>query len=162
MAKNFITIQGDFEFQQMLKLMPKQFENNAMRAIARKGGRVVVKRARVRIPGQLGSQIKKDIGVVNDGKNKSGVKVKLRSKYFPGKDGKQRVVSKIARHFTEGVTQTDRKTKRGGKRGRVKTRYPDFIHEAGQSAAPEVMQVMKTESVNIIKKHVAKWQRKLR
>lgn len=162
MAKNFITIQGDVEFNQLLKLLPKQFGPRVMRAIARKGGRVVVKSARVRIPGRLGGHIKKDIGVVNDGRNRSGVKVKLRSKYFPGKDGKQRVVSKIARHFTEGVTQTDRKTKRGGKRGRVKTRYPDFIHEAGERSAPEVMNVMKKESVDIIQKHVARWRRRLR
>lgn len=117
----------------------------------------MVKRARVRIPGQLGSQIKKDIGVVNDGKNKSGVKVKLRNKYFTGKDGKQRVVKKIAGHFTEGVKQSNRKG-----RGKVKQRYPDFIHEAGQSAAPEVMKVMASESVKIIEKHVAKWRRRLR
>jgi hypothetical protein len=162
MAKNFITIKGDTEFTQMMTLLPKQFENNVMRAIARKGGRVVVKRARVRIPGQLGSQIKKDIGVVNDGRNRSGVKVKLRSKYFAGKDGKQRVVISIARHFTEGVSQTDRKTKTKGKRGRVKNRYDDFIQEAGQSAEPEVMAVMKKESVQIIDKHIAKWRRKLR
>lgn len=162
MAKNFITIEGDFEFRQMLKLLPNRFENNVMRAIARKGGRVVVKRARVRIPGTLGSQIKKDIGVVNDGKNRSGVKVKLRSKYFPGNDGKQRVVSKIARHFTEGVKQSDRATKTKGRRGRVKNRFPDFIHEAGQNANGEVMSVMAKESVNIIQKHVARWQRRLR
>lgn len=157
MAKNFITIEGDYEFKQLLKLLPARFENNVMRAIARKGGRVVVKKTRVRIPGQLGSQIKKDIGVVNDGKNKRGVKVKLRNKYFPGKNGKQRVVKKIAGHFTEGVTQSNRKG-----RGKVRQRYPDFIHEAGQSAAPEVMAVMRKESVNIIEKHVAKWRRKLR
>lgn len=137
--------------------MPKQFENNVMRQIARKGGRVVVKKARVRIPGQLGSQIKKDIGVVNDGKNRSGVKVKLRNKYFSGKNGKQRVVKKIAGHFTEGVKQSNRKG-----RGKVKQRYPDFIHEAGQSAQGEVMAVMKKESVQIIRKHVARWRRRLR
>ena len=141
----------------MLRLMPKQFENNVMRSIARKGGRVVVKKARVRIPGQLGSQIKKDIGVVNDRGNKRGVKVKLRNKYYAGKDGKQRVVKKIAGHFTEGVTQSNRKG-----RGKVKQRYPDFIHEAGQSAAPEVMAVMKKESVNIIERHITRWRRRLR
>lgn len=157
MANNFITIEGDTEFQQLLRLMPKQFENNVMRSIARKGGRVVVKKARVRIPGQLGSQIKKDIGVVNDRGNKRGVKVKLRNKYYAGKDGKQRVVKKIAGHFTEGVTQSNRKG-----RGKVKQRYPDFIHEAGQSAAPEVMAVMKKESVNIIERHITRWRRRLR
>jgi hypothetical protein len=157
MAKNFITIEGDVQFNQMLKLLPNQFENNVMRAIARKGGRVIVKSARVRIPGQLGSQIKKDIGVVNDGKNRSGVKVKLRNKYFTDKRGKQTTVKKIAGHFTEGVKQSNRKG-----RGKVKTRYRDFIHEAGESAGPEAIKVMQQESVQIIQKHVARWRRRLR
>lgn len=157
MAKNYITIEGDEQFKQLLKRLPIQFENNIMRAIARKGGRVVVKKARVRIPGQLGSQIKKDIGVVNDRSNRGGVKVKLRNKKFPNKRGKLDVVKKIAGHFTEGVPQSNRKG-----RGKVRQRYTDFIHEAGQSAAPEVMAVMKRESVNIIEKHVARWRRRLR
>lgn len=157
MAKNFITIEGDEQFKQLLKLLPKQFENNVMRAIARKGGRVVVKAARVRIPGQLGSQIKKDVGVVNDRQNRSGVKVKMRNKYFSDKKGKQRVVKKIAGHFTQGVNQSNRKG-----RGKVKQRFPDFIHEAGQSSEAQVMKVMKQESVHIIDKHVAKWRRRLR
>jgi hypothetical protein len=100
--------------------------------------------------------------VVNDGKNKSGVKVKLRGKYFSGKKGKQRVVNSIAGHFTEGVKQSDRKTRSKGKRGKVEKRFPDFIQEAGRDAAPEVMQVMKVESVKIIEKQVAKWRRKSR
>lgn len=162
MAKNFITIEGDFEFQQILKQLPKSFENRVMRDIARKGGRVIVKAARSNIPGQLGSHIKKDVGVVNDRGNKSGVKVKLRHKKFPDKKGKQRIVSSIAGHFTEGAKQNERKTKNKGRRGKVKTRYQDFIHQAGKSAGPQAMQVMKNESKNVIEKTVARWRRKLR
>lgn len=162
MSKNLVTIVGDEQFKQLLRLLPQQFAPQIMRAIARKGGRVVVKAVRVQIPGTLGSQIKKDVGVVNDRQNKSGVKVKLRGKYFPDKKGNQQVVSKIAHHFTDGANRKERKTKKGQKRGQVSRTYPDFIKEAGRSSAPEVIRVMQNESVGIIKRHVAKWQRRSR
>jgi hypothetical protein len=163
--KNFIQVVGDEDFMKMARLLPAQFNVRVMRDIARRGGGVVVRAARrkVSISGTLGGQIKSDIGVVTNRSDKTGgVKVKLRNKEFHGKDGKQRVVSKIARHFTEGVKQTDRKTKKKGIRGRVKERHNDFILDAGQSSEAQVMAIMKKASEKIINRHIAKWQRKLR
>lgn len=163
MAKNWITVHGDKEFKELMRLMPKQFENGVMREIARKGARVVVKKARtlVQIPGTLGSQIKKDISVAN-AKDKNAVQVALKGKTYPGKNGKERKVLPIARHFTQGFKQTNRKTKNNGYKGKVSHQYPDFIQDAGKSSESEVLKVMAKESDNVIKKHVARWQRKLR
>ena len=146
------------EFAKILSELPKRLHDSSLRSIARKGARVVIKaaRERVRVQGQLGRQIKSDIGISNDSKNKRGVKVKLRNKYYADKDGKQRVVKKIAGHFTEGVKQSNRKG-----RGKVKQRYPDFVKEAGKAKENEVINVMKNEGKVIIQKTIAKWRRKL-
>jgi hypothetical protein len=162
MTKPFITVEGDEQTKQMFATLPRAFGNGVMREIARKGGRVIVKRVRVQITGTLGSQIKKDVGVVRSRRDKNGVEVKMRGKSYPGRDGKDRNVISIARHLTEGFKQKDRKTKGKGKRGRVKQRHSDFIKDAGKSGKNEAIEVMKRESVDVAKKHVAKWQRRLR
>jgi hypothetical protein len=160
MNSSWIKIEGDKEFKELMSQVSKALEAQAMRAIARKGGNVVKKAARVQIPGYLGSQIKKDIGVVSDRRNKSGVVVKLKNKYYPGRNGDQRVVSSIARHMTEGAKQNTRKTKSGKYRGRVVNKFPDFIQEAGQANRSQVMDVMQKESIKVMEKTVRKYGKK--
>jgi hypothetical protein len=157
---SWIKIEGDKEFKELLNQIGKNLENKVMREIARKGGNVVKKGARVQIPGYLGSQIKKDIGVVSDKRNKSGVVVKLKNKYYPGRNGNARVVGPIARHMTEGAKQNTRKTKSGKYRGRVVNKFPDFIQESGQVNKNQVMDVMQRESIKVIEKTVRKYARK--
>jgi hypothetical protein len=158
---SYIKVIGGKQFKELCAQINKSLEARIMRQIARKGGRVVVKKVRVEIPGELGKQIKKDVGVVNDRRNKSAVKVTLRSKYFTDKSGKQRIVSSIARHMTEGSKQNERYTKAGKKkRGRVSRRYKDFIHEAGENNRSEVMNVMAKESKKIIETTIQKHRRK--
>jgi hypothetical protein len=161
MSKPWITIKGDKEFLRLCNELGKAFPNSVMRQIGRKGARVVVKAARVQIPGTLGSQIKKDIGVVNSRNDRSAVLVKLRSKYFTDKNGKRRVVSSIALHMTEGAKQHDRHTKKGKQfRGKVRRRHKDFIHEAGQRSQAQVMSVMQAEAKGVIERTVLmhRWQ----
>lgn len=160
MSNSWIKIEGDKEFKELLNQMGKALEAQAMRAIARKGGNVVKKAARVQIPGYLGSQIKKDIGVVSDRRNKSGIVVKLKNKYYPGRNGDQRVVSSIGRHMTQGAKQNARKTKSGKNRGKVADRFPDFIQEAGQANRTQIMDVMQKESIKVMEKTVRKYGKK--
>lgn len=160
MSKKFITLEGEKEFAALLNKISGSMESRIMRDIARKGGRVVVKRARVDIPGNLGKQIKKDIGVVGDRRDKSGVIVKLRSKKFSDKKGKDRIVSSIALHKTEGAKQNTRKTKKGYKRGKESRRFSDFIKESGKNNQSEVIRVMQSESKNIIDRTIKRYARK--
>lgn len=162
-TKNTITIEGDKEFYNILKLLPAKFEDKVKRDIARKGGRVVLKDARKikNIPGQLGKHFASEMIVGNDKQNKAGVVVTVRggrsSRMLTNSAGKPYIPAAVGRHFTEGAKQKPRRTKSHAYRGKVAKRYADPIDQAAQRQRGAAMEVMQKEAASIMQKHIRKY-----
>lgn len=165
MGANKIVIVGDAEFKALLREMGAKLQDKALRDIARKGGRVVVKAARRlnRIPGQLGKQFGKEFIVANDKHEKAGVIVTVRggrrSKQYINSKGEKIIAAAVGRHMTEGAVQHDRQTKSGKRRGKVNNRYPDPILAAGQAEQNNVMKTMTESAIEVMTKVVKRYNR---
>lgn len=160
---NGIIIEGDKEFKEILKQLPRKLENRVLRDVSRVGGRVIVKTARqmVQIPGQLGKHFRSDIGVRTDKGNKAGVKVNVGIKERSNSRGKTYKSGVAGRHFIEGTKRKPRFT--NGKklyRGKVGETFDDPILKAGQRDGRKAMDEMQKQVVSIIQKHINKLAKK--
>lgn len=155
-------IEGDKNFQDIVKKLPFKLRTQIVRGIARIGGRVIVKEARkqVRIPGTLGKQFASELVVTNDRSNKSGVLVTVRKgRTMVSSRGQNYMPSVVGRHFTEGTKQKPRFTKSKLPRGKVSKQYPDPILKAGEIKQEEVFRLMAQKGDEIIRKHIEKLKR---
>jgi len=109
----------------MFSSVGQELNASQIRSIVTVAGNIIAKEARqeVELKGELGTLLKKDIGVYRDNrksaKSAEYVLVGPRFKQYTIRNETGQKVGLIAQHMTIGFRQTDRKTRRGEIRGRV-------------------------------------------
>jgi hypothetical protein len=150
-----IELKGDKELIGLFADLGKNtFTDGVIRDIARKGASIVQKAAKDNMPyqlGDLGQEGKKSVVVKASRQNKTAVSVTLGGRGYQSYKGRSVYLAPIIRHFTAG-RQADRRTKKGYFRGRVINRYGDFIEKGFYQSQGRAVEVMKKESLGIIKK----------
>lgn len=150
-----IELKGDKELINLFNdIGKKSFTDGVIRDIARKGAQVVQKEAKDNMPwqlGDLGQEGKKSVVVTSSRKNKTAVSVVLGGRGYQSYKGRKVYLAPTIRHMTAG-RQADRRTKKGYFRGRVMERYGDFIEKGFNKSKARAIDVMKNESLAIIKK----------
>jgi hypothetical protein len=126
MSKAFsVELVGYDKVKAMFKEMEIELSASQNRAIIAEAGKQIIDEAKMINPfdGDIGEDFSKDLAVTRDrrraAKNAEYVMVgpKFKMYVIHGRDQK---VATIAQHMTTGFRQTDRKTKQGEKRGRVR------------------------------------------
>jgi hypothetical protein len=120
-----VELQGMNKVKDMVRDMGVELSASQFRSTLDFAGRLIVSEAKRQenYPGVIGEDFKKDLGVYRDNrksaKNVEWILVGPRFKNYTI-SGKEQKVTPIAQHITTGFKQTDRTTKAGQRRGRVK------------------------------------------
>lgn len=141
-------VTGDADLKKLFQQLPKKFENNAVRAIARAAAAPMVKAARQKVPKRSGA-LKRAIGVQSI-RRAAAVKVTVRRKYIDTAEG-TKVPVQYAKHLAFG--KKNRK-----KRGRVKNPIGDFIQEGARAARGESKKIMLDKSRKIVARQIEKYK----
>lgn len=156
MADFKIDLNGTKELMAFFDDMPKKFTDQVLGDIAQAGASVIRSEARRKMPvdGELGQIGKKAVIIKRDRSNRTIRAVTLGGVMVSYK-GRMVSIGKVIRHMTAGP-QRIRKTKRGYRRGRVESRFGDFIQSAFISKRDEAIKRMGIKSKDIIKRRAEK------
>lgn len=162
MSKAFTCeIKGMDIVKQMVKNIGEELRPSQTRQIMDEGGRVVASEAKrsTKFPGQIGDAFRKDIAVSRDrsksGKNAEYVIVGPRFKPY-AINGRDEKVAVIGQHLSEGFNQSDRVTKKGQRRGKVKARTNNPVLDGFRQSLPKMNAAINKGIV----KHLNKVKRK--
>lgn len=128
----------------MFKDLGYELSASQVRGILDSAGQIVAKEAKneVELPGELGTLLKKDIGVYRDrrssAKKAEYVFIGPRFKRYTIRNQSGQNVGVIAQHFTQGFKQTERTTKDGQSRGHVNRQEHNPMTGALQTKRGEV------------------------
>lgn len=153
-------LKGFESVKAMFNSVGHELSTTQVRSILDVAGNVVAKEARqeVELKGELGTLLKKDIGVYRDNKKSAKsaeyILIGPRFKRYTIRNQAGQKVGLIAQHMTIGFRQTDRKTRDGQIRGRVGEQFHNPMSGA--------LQVKKNEVNGAIEKGVNKQLNKVK
>lgn len=119
---------GADKVKNMFKDIGFELSAGQFRQVLDEGGRVIVNEAKQQMdyPGVIGEPLKRDLGVYRDrrpsAKNAEFVIVGPRFKPY-SINGQTKKAALVAQHWTVAFHQTDRMTKAGKRRGRVRSSF---------------------------------------
>jgi hypothetical protein len=151
------SIHGFDQVKRALADIERSLTAAQVRGVLDEPGRVMVQEAKNTNPftGELGAVLNKDLGVYRDRRKASRhaeyVIVGPRYKRYTIR-GKEATPALIAQHATVGFRQTDRYTRAGQRRGRVGTRYENFMKETFTRSRPRVQAAIEEGLVKVAKK----------
>lgn len=139
-----IELKGLDAVKNMFKEMEHQLSTTQVRGILDSAGQIIAKEAKseVELKGELGTLLKKDIGVYRDNrksqKKAEYILIGPRFKRYTIRRQPDQKVALIAQHYTEGFRQTDRRTSSGRSRGRVRNRVQNPVTNAARIKRNEI------------------------
>ena len=139
-----LELHGFDKVKDMFRNIGHELSASQVRGILDVAGQIVAKEAKIEVEltGELGTLLKKDIGVYRDrrssAKKAEYVFIGPRFKRYTIRNQSGQNVAVIAQHMTLGFNQTERETKGGQQRGRVARQEHNPVTGALQTKKGEV------------------------
>lgn len=147
-------ITGMADLTTLFKVLPDKIDRRVLRAVSRKGGRVVVKEARKKTPVGDTGNLKRSIQVITP-KKKANAYVLVGANVKGGARG----MGYHAHFLAEGTAK--RRTDKGANRGKMKAQG-NWISEAAQSVQKQTFAEMDRTAVPLIEREMNKLANKRR
>jgi HK97 gp10 family phage protein len=155
-----IVIEGMQDLQRLFKLLPNRVDTKVTRAVARRGGREVVKAARKTTPVGPGNKkwkpgnLKRSIQVILPKNRKDyGVLVGAKARQNEAKNSQG-----FHAHFV-GLGTAKRRTQKGANRGKMPA-HGQWIKKAAASSQTQVFAAMKNAATPLLEREMVRLSRR--